>query len=140
MALERFVDCPGCKTKLKMPVERILPKAGARFRCPRCRKVFLVKPRGAPSVAGQPAAGTAVPPAVERARRLARNIIADIALYSPEQAAAAIRAGNFREVFAARLAEGQKLFESRIPPEVRAEGNFLDDAIEDFIKKKKSEF
>jgi hypothetical protein len=74
---------------------------------------------------------------VERARRLARTILSDIYLYSPQKVEEAIRNGNFYATFASELKEGMKLYETRIPQEVRQKGDFFREAIEDFIETKK---
>jgi len=77
-------------------------------------------------------------PGVTKAKRLARTVLSDIDLYSPDKVIESIKSGQFSSVFAEDLKEGLKHYESRIPPEVRAKGNFFQDAINDFVEKKKS--
>jgi predicted Zn finger-like uncharacterized protein len=76
---------------------------------------------------------------VERARRLARTIVADIYLYSKEKVDDSIRNDTFHKTFSAELREGLKLYENRVSPEVRSRGDFFNEAINDFIKKRKEE-
>lgn len=77
---------------------------------------------------------------IERARRLARTIVSDIYLYNTAKAEESIKTDTFSQVFAAELKEGKKLYESRISPEVRSQGDFFRDVMADFIEKKKKAF
>ena len=74
---------------------------------------------------------------IERAKRLARTIISDIYLYNRAKADESIRNNNFYFVFVAEIKEGLKLYENRISQEVRAQGDFFREAIENFIANKK---
>ena len=74
---------------------------------------------------------------IERAKRLARTIISDIYLYNRAKADESIRNNNFYFVFTAEIKEGLKLYENRISQEVRAQGDFFREAIENFIANKK---
>lgn len=74
---------------------------------------------------------------IERAKRLARTIISDIYLYNTPRANKAIKNNSFFSEFAPEIKEGLKLYESRIPPEVREKGDFFQDTIHDFIESKK---
>ena len=73
----------------------------------------------------------------ERAKRLARAIVSDIYLYNTPKAEKAIKNDTFFSVFAAELREGQKLYDNRIPQEVRIQRDFFKETIEEFIKNKK---
>lgn len=75
----------------------------------------------------------------ERARRLARTIISDIYLYGKARVDDSIMNNTFHRTFAAELKEGLKLYESRISMEVRGQGDFFNEAINNFIKKRKEE-
>lgn len=77
--------------------------------------------------------------AVEKAKRLSRTIMSDIYLYSSAKVMESIKNGNFYDVFAAELREGQKLYENRIPKEIRDKANYYKETIEEFISKKKKE-
>ena len=75
--------------------------------------------------------------AVEKAKRLARTIIADIYLYSSTKMEEAIKNNSFYTVFASEVKEGTKLYNSRVPQEVKDKGDFFREAIENFIENKK---
>ncbi len=77
--------------------------------------------------------------AVERARRLARTIINDIYLYNSAKVDAAIRDNNFYSVFATEVREGQKLYDNRIPQEIRNLKDFYREAIDNFLSTKEKE-
>lgn len=74
---------------------------------------------------------------IERARRLARTIVSDIYLYNVAKADASIKNDTFSSVFASELREGIKLYENRIPQEIRAQGDFFKNTIKEFIENKK---
>ena len=76
---------------------------------------------------------------VERAKRLARTIIADIYLYSKAKVDDAIRSDSLHKTFASDLKEGLKLYENRVPAEIRGMGDFFNEAINNFIEKRKRE-
>ncbi len=75
--------------------------------------------------------------AVEKARRLARTIVSDIYFYNPKKVEDAIRSGMFYEVFKDELSEGMKLYESRVPPDIRKKADYFKEEIEKFISSKK---
>jgi predicted Zn finger-like uncharacterized protein len=77
--------------------------------------------------------------AVEKAKRLSRTIINDIFLYNSAKVMESIKNGSFYNVFAAELNEGKKLYENRIPQEIRDRANYYRETIEQFISKKKNE-
>lgn len=74
---------------------------------------------------------------VERAKRLARTVLSDINLYQGAEVEEAIRNDNFQEAFADALKEGLKLYGNKIAPDVRAMGDFYNEAVLNFIEKKK---
>jgi len=74
---------------------------------------------------------------IERAKRLARTIISDIYLYNTAKADKSILNNTFYTDFAPEIKEGLKLYESRIPAEIRSKGDFFREAINDFIEKKR---
>lgn len=89
-----------------------------------------------PSAAPQTTEGDV---AVEKAKRLARTILSDIYLYSKEKVDVSIKNDTFHKTFAPELKEGLKLYENRIPPEVKKLGDFYNEAINNFVDKKKKE-
>jgi predicted Zn finger-like uncharacterized protein len=76
-------------------------------------------------------------PGVARARRLARTILDDIDLYSPDKVNKAIEEGSFETVFTEMLNEGLKLYQKRISEEIKNRGDFFKEAVTEFIENKK---
>lgn len=72
---------------------------------------------------------------LEKAQRLARIIVSDIALYNQEKVEAGVRDGNFYEVLHDEVTEGRKLYESRVSADILGMGDFLSDAFENFIER-----
>lgn len=77
---------------------------------------------------------------IERARRLVRTILSDIMLYHSEKVKEAVLRGTFREDFSSQLSEGLKLYNMRIPEEVRQKGDFFNEEIERFLKETKEKY
>ncbi len=75
----------------------------------------------------------------DKARRLARIIVSDIALYNQKKVEEGVRNDTFRELFEEELQEGRLFFNQRFPDQVREGASYLDDALEDFISQKRSE-
>jgi len=76
---------------------------------------------------------------IDKARRLARIIVSDIALYNQEKVEAGVRDGNFYDVLKDEIGEGERLYVSRVSDEVRAHGDFLKEAFQNFIARRASE-
>ncbi|GAB4416187.1 MAG: response regulator [Thermodesulfovibrionales bacterium] len=76
---------------------------------------------------------------IEKAKRLARTIISDIYLYSKAKVDDAIRNNTFHTAFASELKEGTKLYENRVPSEIRRLGDFFNEAINNFIEQRRRE-
>lgn len=100
------------------------------------KRTMVEEPPPQPVVKPQAAAGGE---AVEKARRLARTILSDIYLYSKAKVDDSIRNGSFHKTFASELKEGLKLYENRIPAEVKKLGDFFNETIDSFIDKRKKE-
>ena len=71
----------------------------------------------------------------ENARRLARAIISDVAVYNREKVEDGIRNDNIFEVLADELEEGRQHFRSRVVPEL-VSANIFDMAIVDVLIKR----
>jgi hypothetical protein len=71
--------------------------------------------------------------------RLARTILNDIYLYNTERVNNAIKTDSFHTEFASELREGLRLYETRIPDEVRSQGDFFNAAIDTFLSTKKKQ-
>ncbi len=76
---------------------------------------------------------------IEKAKRLARIIISDIALYNQEILEQGIRQDTVEEVLEKDLEEGKKLFKKRISEHIRQQGDFLMESLHELIQKKKKE-
>jgi CheY-like chemotaxis protein len=83
-----------------------------------------------PPVAGDPAKH-------EAAKRLARLILSDIALYNQKAVENGIRNNTFHQLLKSELEEGRKLYCSRVLPDVTAATDYYNQAIEEFILKRK---
>ncbi|KIE41839.1 MULTISPECIES: response regulator [Geobacter] len=68
-----------------------------------------------------------------KARRLARLIVSDIALYNRDLVREGVRNGTFFELLAEDVAEGRALYENRVSGDVRAGTSYLDEAFAEFI-------
>ena len=84
-----------------------------------------------------PAAPVADPDAIEKARRFARLIVSDIALYNQEAVAEGIGKGTFYELLQEDITEGRAVYEQRVPEPIRATGDYLQEAFDNFIASKK---
>ncbi|MGB5810934.1 MAG: hypothetical protein WBG86_10405 [Polyangiales bacterium] len=73
----------------------------------------------------------------EAARRLARAISSDLALYNEEKIAEGIKNDNLFDVMDDEIQEGRDLFESRVAP-VLFERNLYDRAIIDLLVRSKA--
>lgn len=71
----------------------------------------------------------------EKARRLARTIMSDIALYNREEIRKGIKDDNVFELLAVELERGNKLYLSRVSPEIQKQKNFYNQAIVDVLIK-----
>jgi predicted Zn finger-like uncharacterized protein len=76
----------------------------------------------------------------KKAKRLARIIVSDIALYNQEKVEEGVRNGTFFQLLADDIAEGRLLFKNRVPEEIANECSFLDDAFAELVAAKKLEF
>jgi predicted Zn finger-like uncharacterized protein len=74
-----------------------------------------------------------------KAKRLARIIVSDIALYNQERVEEGVKNGSFFELLADDIAEGRLLFRNRVPEEIAEGYPFMDEAFAEFISAKKTE-
>jgi hypothetical protein len=71
----------------------------------------------------------------DQARRLARAILSDIALYNQDKVTEGIKTDTIFELLAAELEEGRQHFVSRIAPEL-AKSNAYETAVVDVLIKR----
>lgn len=88
-----------------------------------------------PSPPSQPSAEphTVDASAIENARRLARVIVSDIAMYNPKVVESAVQAGDIEQVLGGHLSAARKLLARRVPAEVLDTHDFLGEALQDLI-------
>ncbi len=89
--------------------------------------------------AGTSAAAAVDPAEVEKARRFARLIVSDIALYNQDAVGEGLRQGTFFELLQEDIAEGRSLYEKRVPEAVRATKDYYQEAFDEFIESKKKQ-
>lgn len=75
----------------------------------------------------------------ERARRLARVIISDIALYNEKKVYEGIKNDNFFEVLKEEIEEGLEFFSRNVPKQIIEKYHIFKDEIDEFIFRKKKE-
>ena len=73
------------------------------------------------------------PEAVEKARRFARIIVSDIALYNQDAVAEGLKKGTFYELLKTDVDEGRELYENRVPTAIRAKKDYYQEAFDNFI-------
>lgn len=91
-------------------------------------EIDLVKERLLQAEASEVAAAGNDRVAIEKAQRLARIIVSDIALYNEEKLAEGIRSNTFFDIFATEIAEGRRHFLERIPVDIPDRESILDQA------------
>ena len=74
------------------------------------------------------------PEAVEKARRFARIIVSDIALYNQAAVIDGIKNGTFYELLKTDIDEGRELYERRVPEAIRGAKDYYQEAFDKFIK------
>lgn len=75
----------------------------------------------------------------EKARRLARNIVSDIALYNQSKVEEGVQDGTFFELLAKEIGEGRKLFKERFPELHKNGKDILQAEFESFIKRRRAD-
>ncbi len=73
----------------------------------------------------------------EKAKRLARLIISDIALYNPKLVDEGIKNGTFFHILEKDIKQAYKLYNERVSEQVRSKTNYLQEAFEEFISNRK---
>ena len=79
------------------------------------------------------------PEEIEKARRFARLIVSDIALYNQEIVAEGLKKGTFFELLQDDITEGRSLYDNRVPATIRATKDYYQEAFDDFIAAKKKQ-
>ena len=80
-----------------------------------------------------PRVDEADPEAVEKARRFARIIVSDIALYNQEAVIEGLMNATFYDLLRKDVEEGRELYEGRVPGLIRAKKDYYQEAFDNFI-------
>jgi predicted Zn finger-like uncharacterized protein len=80
-----------------------------------------------------PRVDEADPDAVEKAKRFARIIVSDIALYNQEAVVKGIQNGTFFELLKNDIQEGRELYEKRVPASIRRSKDHYQEAFDNFV-------
>jgi predicted Zn finger-like uncharacterized protein len=80
-----------------------------------------------------PRVDEADPEAVEKARRFARIIVSDIALYNQEAVIEGLMNGTFYDLLRQDVDEGRELYERRVPSLIRTKKDYYQEAFDNFI-------
>ncbi|GBD98677.1 response regulator MprA [bacterium BMS3Abin07] len=76
---------------------------------------------------------------INKAKRLARIVMSDVFVYNPQKAEDVLRSGNFFSVFKSEIEEGRKLYENRIPQDIRDREDFFGHELQSFLENKKKD-
>jgi hypothetical protein len=95
-------------------------------------------PKPAPAAAASRPAAPPVPddPEHAAAQRLARIIVSDVALYNGPAVEQGIKTGRLKEAMHGLMDEGRQHYEEKTPAHVRAETDYLGEALEQFVARK----
>ncbi|HEY6010748.1 MAG TPA: response regulator [Nitrospirota bacterium] len=74
------------------------------------------------------------PRAVEKAKRFARIIVSDIALYNQNAVVEGIRNGTFFDLLKNDVDEGRELYEKRVPEGIKSKKDYFQEAFDNFIE------
>jgi len=89
--------------------------------------------------AGPVASSPVDPEEIEKARRFARLIVSDIALYNQDIVVEGLKKGTFFELLQDDINEGRSLYDNRVPDAIRASKDYYQEAFDDFIAAKKKQ-
>ena len=85
------------------------------------------------------AASAIDPEEIEKARKFARLIVSDIALYNQEIVVEGLKKGTFFELLNDDITEGRTLYNNRVPETIRATKDYYQEAFDEFIAAKKNQ-
>jgi predicted Zn finger-like uncharacterized protein len=74
------------------------------------------------------------PEAVEKARRFARIIVSDVALYNQDAVIEGLKSGTFYELLKNDVVEGRELYEKRVPAAIKSRKDYYQEAFDNFIR------
>jgi len=116
------ITCPRCAARYRLD-PATFPRRLLRLRCASCSEVFRFDASGDAPVAPRPGMS---PESLRWARRVARTLVQDIALYQPARHAAAWRRGDVIEEFESELTSAKRIFLDQVGQSGRAESVFAE--------------
>lgn len=119
----------------RTPVASIAPPAPAAARPPDPAPKAAAQPRPVAPVAAPVA--KAADPGQEAARRLARIIVSDIALYNAKKVDEGVLSGAFFEVLRQEIEEGRRLYEERTSSDLHRDVDYFQQTLEQFVVTRK---
>jgi predicted Zn finger-like uncharacterized protein len=81
-----------------------------------------------------PKVEAADPAAVEKAKRFARIIVSDIALYNQDTVIEGLKHGTFFELLKGDIEEGRDIYDKRVPETIRLQKDYYQEAFDNFIR------
>ncbi len=75
---------------------------------------------------------------VKNAKRLSRIIVSDIVIYNEDKVEEGLKTNRFYEILGEEIEEGRQLYESRVDQRFLNKIDYLQEAFDDFINKKKA--
>jgi len=76
---------------------------------------------------------------IEKAQRLARIIVSDIALYNKDLVEEGVKTGQFFQLLERDIKEGRELYIARVPEWIRERTDYLEESLQNLIETKKKE-
>lgn len=133
-----IVECPSCKTKYKVPEERLKP--GVKAKCKKCGTIFPLpfpEEKKIPEKKYIPPANEEEKKIYEKAKMLARVLAKDIIRYYRDKWEKGLKEGNLKEVLKNEIEKSWKYYCEKIPPEIREKTNFFEEAFNEILGKGK---
>lgn len=72
---------------------------------------------------------------IEGAKRLARAIVSDIALYNKDRIAIGIQNDNLFELLGEEIQKGTEMYEQEVGQEIASTTNFFNEALVDMVRR-----
>jgi CheY-like chemotaxis protein len=124
------VSSPAVPPRISPPVTASAPPIQAQV----AQKPAVTKEPSVPPVApSNAAASNADGPVQEAARRLARIIVSDIALYNAKKVDEGVLKGTFFDLLRTEIEEGRRLYEERRDPSLQGAVDLFQQTLEQFV-------
>jgi predicted Zn finger-like uncharacterized protein len=151
------LECQGCGTRYTID-DAIIPPQGAKIRCRKCSAVISLTPPVVPAPTAMPIVPAAPAPAStartvvpadlspeekakhEKARRLARVLASDIAIYNKEKKERGLADGNLVAVLGYEIKKSWEIYKERVGPELANGTPYFRDALNDLLAEGKKIF